>query len=140
MISDNYRTYSRLRTLGWDHWMVNHSIEFVDEERRWLHTQTIEGTWKHVKAWTNYYGGTRDHMVDERLEEFRFFREYLADKDLAWWRVLRLIAEKGQEALELVNGFRGNQGLRCVYLEDIERLDVTDDEDDEDDDEDNEGQ
>ena len=130
LISDNYRTYASLGLDGWDHWMINHSIEFVDPDRPWLHTETIEGTWKHVKAWCNHHGGTRDYMIDERLEEYRFHREYLADKDLAWWRMLRIIAEKGKEAQETVKNFQPNKGLECVYLEAIRMLDISDDEED----------
>lgn len=111
--------------------MVNHSVEFVDRNRPWLHTQTIEGSWQQLKAWTNYYGGCRDYMVDERLEEYKFFTEYLTkDKGLAWWRMLRVIAEKGIEAQELIKGFARFEGLTTVYREDVAELDASDNDSD----------
>ena len=47
-MSDNYRSYWRLGELGWNHQMVNHSLEFVEEHDREVHTETIEGICEHI--------------------------------------------------------------------------------------------
>jgi len=63
----------------------------------------------HVKSWLNQRGGTKDHEIKERLAEYSFFRQYIKSrnptseaikeaKELAWWRMLRVVALKGKEA------------------------------------------
>ena len=54
----------------------------------------------HIKRWLNSLGGTRDNMIQERLDEWRFHRDYLRDDshDRNFWKMLRIIAAKGWEA------------------------------------------
>jgi transposase-like protein len=49
VISDCWAAYRDLDAHGYTHHTVNHSIEFVNKETG-AHTNTIEGTWRHVKA------------------------------------------------------------------------------------------
>ena len=49
VISDCWGAYRHLDTRNYTHHTVNHSIEFVDQ-RTGAHTNTIESTWRHVKA------------------------------------------------------------------------------------------
>lgn len=44
IISDNYSVYHCLGEMGWDHEMVNHSMEFIERHDRSVHTEGIEGT------------------------------------------------------------------------------------------------
>jgi len=48
-VSDCWGAYRYLDAEGYTHRTVNHSIGFVDE-RTGAHTNTIESTWRHVKA------------------------------------------------------------------------------------------
>ena len=43
IISDNYSVYHPLGEMGWEHEMVNHSMEFVERHDRSVHTEGIEG-------------------------------------------------------------------------------------------------
>ena len=43
IISDNYVVYHGLAEMGYDHEMVNHSLEFVERGNPNVHTETIEG-------------------------------------------------------------------------------------------------
>lgn len=49
IISDCWKAYSNLSKCGYQHLTVNHSIEFVNTETG-AHTNTIESTWRRVKA------------------------------------------------------------------------------------------
>ena len=67
-----------------------------------IHTEGIEGAWAHAKAHAKVPGGTRDHMLQERLDEFIFHRTYLRDQPLNVFVMLRLIAKYGQKAMKFV--------------------------------------
>ena len=67
-----------------------------------IHTETIEGSWKHAKAHTNANGGTRDYMIQERLDEYIFHRTYLRDQPFNTWVMLKLLGKYGRQAAEFV--------------------------------------
>ena len=48
---DLWRSYNCVAGIppGYQHFTVNHSIQFVDFNNQTLHTNTIEGTLAHVK-------------------------------------------------------------------------------------------
>ena len=48
VLSDEWRSYSRVPSLGMSHQTVNHSIHFVDPSTG-AHTQGIESTWAATK-------------------------------------------------------------------------------------------
>ncbi|KAL4089379.1 hypothetical protein QTP88_024425 [Uroleucon formosanum] len=49
IISDYWKTYSRLNEKGYNHLTVNHSVNFKDPETG-AHSNTIESTWRHAKV------------------------------------------------------------------------------------------
>ena len=54
----------------------------------------------HVKRHLNGLGGTRDIFIQERLDEWRFHRDYLRhdSSDYNFWKMLRVIAATGYQA------------------------------------------
>jgi hypothetical protein len=47
--TDEWKSYSRLERLGYEHYVVNHTNNFVDPVTG-THTQTIEANWRPLKA------------------------------------------------------------------------------------------
>ena len=58
-----------------NHWTVCHAREFVNNQARFVHTNTIEGVWGHLKplGWHVYRGFPRS-TLSEFLSEFMFRR------------------------------------------------------------------
>ena len=50
VVSDSWKAYQSLGDEGYNHLTVNHSIQFVDPDDSRIHTNSIEGTWKHAKS------------------------------------------------------------------------------------------
>ena len=49
IFSDSFATYNSLNELGYTHYQVNHSENFVDPIDRNIHTQNIERLWRDLK-------------------------------------------------------------------------------------------
>ena len=55
VISDKFSTYvtrngrSHLEEAGFEHYFINHSLQFVDPIQNFIHTNTIERTWRSLK-------------------------------------------------------------------------------------------
>ena len=105
IISDSFSVYETLCEFGWRHRMVNHSARFVEIDNRQIHTETIEGLWKHMKDWMNTKGGTRGQHLQDTIDEWRFHHDYLSDSqhNFKFWKMLRVIALKGMSASILCN-------------------------------------
>jgi transposase-like protein len=61
VISDCWGAYRDIDAQGYTHYTVNHSIGFVDQ-RTSAHKNTIESTWRHVKAYLSPYNRKVDHI------------------------------------------------------------------------------
>ena len=94
-----------------------------------IHTETIEGEWKHAKKHVNGEGGTRDYMIQERLDEYIFFITYLRDQPFNVFVMLKLLAKYGELAFKFVEDEKGNENdqsdddriyYRCEDIEEDE--------------------
>ena len=52
-ITDCWRGYIDLNWCGFRRYTVNHSVNFVDPEIPWIHTQNIERLWRSLKESIN---------------------------------------------------------------------------------------
>jgi hypothetical protein len=69
IIKDCWAAYGSLREEGYTHFTVNHSNAFVDE-RSGVHTNTMAGTWKHIKGLLNRYNRKANYV--HFLAEYMF--------------------------------------------------------------------
>ncbi len=79
VISDEWRAYSRIPSLGMAHQSVNHSINFVDPVTG-AHTQNIESTWSQVKKMMRKQGvdNTSEELFQTYLPEYLWRRKFKA--------------------------------------------------------------
>jgi hypothetical protein len=77
VISDCWEAYQDLDAEGYRHRTVNHTIGFVDE-RTGAHTNTIESTWRHVKAFLSPYNRKGDYI--HHLARYMFAARCRAEK------------------------------------------------------------
>ena len=75
--SDTWRPYFTLAEHGYDHHMVNHSVEFVTADG--VHTQQIESLWHEVKRGIKSYRGLLEGQIPGYLDEFMYRREFPSD-------------------------------------------------------------
>ena len=61
IITDSFSSYSRLSLLGYHHYTVNHSKNFIDSETK-AHTQRIEGLWRQLRHSLPSTGSTFNHL------------------------------------------------------------------------------
>ncbi|CAN7951070.1 unnamed protein product, partial [Ixodes pacificus] len=80
IMTDEWKAYSSLPQLGFQHLTVNHSLYFVDPAT-WANTQTIESTWRSLKRHHAHSGGTRHSGYGLHLCEFMWRRE-MAIRDM----------------------------------------------------------
>ncbi len=76
-MTDNFNVYWTLGDVGYVHAMVNHSIEFIDENDSEIHTESVEGGFKHMKAAINRGHGVRTKYLQLHLDEHDFRTMYL---------------------------------------------------------------
>ena len=73
IITDSFASYKRLSELGYYHFTVNHSKNFVDPTTQ-AHTQRIEGEWHHVRGSALPRTGCRIADVDLYLSGYLYRR------------------------------------------------------------------
>ena len=92
----------------------------------------MEGEWRHAKDHVNRDGGTRDNMIQERLDEYIFMRTYLRDQPFNVFIMLRLLAKYGKQAKEFLDNEKKNKSnlsdkdtiyYRCEEIEEDEQKD-----------------
>lgn len=74
-MSDLWKSYDCLNDEGYQHFAVNHSVEFVSADDHEVHTQNIERFWRDLKGAIPKYGRTPEHFPGY-LHEFLFKREH----------------------------------------------------------------
>lgn len=67
--SDCWRAYANVAQLGYQHGMVNHSIEFVDNATG-VHTNNVERYWALVKLKIKRVSGSSEALLPSYLDEF----------------------------------------------------------------------
>ena len=94
VISDCSAAYRGLEAHGYTHETVKRTIGFVDQQTG-AHMNTIQSTWRHVKAFLNPYNRKGDYVYDlaqymftarctaENVDEFTKFIHIVANRDLS---------------------------------------------------------
>lgn len=85
--SDSFRSYWILADEGYNHKMVNHEMEYVDQDTN-VHTNTIEGYWAVIKQAIRKHRGTQPHLLQFYLDEFVFRNTFLRKKHERSWEVV----------------------------------------------------
>jgi transposase-like protein len=75
--SDTWAPYFTLSDHGYEHHMVNHSVEFVTANG--VHTQQIESLWHEIKQGIKSRRGLREDQIPGYLDEFMYRREFPND-------------------------------------------------------------
>lgn len=70
IMTDKWRGYNRLDTLGYSHETIDHSREFVSQTNQNIHTQTIERHWRTIKENTPQVNTFE--LLEKHLNRFLF--------------------------------------------------------------------
>ena len=90
--SDLGRTYNGVGAIGFQHFTVNHSLNFVDPNTG-SHTHNVERSWKSAKELNKRHNGTHRSMLDSYFCEYMWrqrhkdddlFEQVLADIAVFW--------------------------------------------------------
>ena len=69
IVSDCWRAYNALPTLGYNHLTVNHTYHFVDPDT-YAHTNNVENMWMRAKMRSKREMGTKPELLESYLIEF----------------------------------------------------------------------
>lgn len=80
IISDQWGAYNSIKDLGvgYTHFTVNHSENFVDPVHGDIHTQGIERLWRDVKDWVRR-PGIRSRFLYQYLSRYLFIKAHEED-------------------------------------------------------------
>lgn len=73
--SDEWKAYSKLQEVGYQHSTVCHKRNFVNPDNNEVHTQNIENSWRYAKS-TYPERYTSEQLRDSYLQEFLYRRKY----------------------------------------------------------------
>ena len=91
LISDEWKTYSCLKALGFNHITVKHKKEFVRSDNREIHTQNIENRWGLMKTLMKKRGKISRVKFEERIKEIAW---RLLNKQNIQVKLLEIIAKE----------------------------------------------
>ena len=89
IVSDGWAAYAGLNQIGYEHNIVNHSKEFVNNEGN--HTNKIESIWGALKRMFSSIRNKRMDLVDSYIAEYLFMYYY---KDKRFCEVIHSISSK----------------------------------------------
>ena len=69
VISDEWKSYKKLKDLRFNHHSVNHSKNFTDPINPQIHTQTIENRWGQIKLMIKKMGRISREILPQKLKE-----------------------------------------------------------------------
>lgn len=75
IMTDEHKSYSGLRSIGFQHYTIKHKENFVDPENKNIHTQTIESLWNIFKKKKHSEYGIAWHKIGTYCKVFSYFRE-----------------------------------------------------------------
>lgn len=70
IITDKWRSYNGLDSLGFVHDSIDHSVEFVNSEDNSIHTQTIERLWSSLK--NNFPKLNSYELIEKHINRYVF--------------------------------------------------------------------
>jgi len=77
IMSDSWAAYNQLdRDPSFQHFKINHSINFINPDDARVHTQTIENCWLHAKKQLKVQHGTKMEFMNGYLYEFIFKKKF----------------------------------------------------------------
>lgn len=72
IVSDCWKSYDNIQNLGFIHFKVNHSKNFVDPFITEIHTQSIESLWGKLKKFLKKRNITKRERIEKHIQEFIF--------------------------------------------------------------------
>jgi len=88
VISDKFSSYitrqerSHSEEVGFEHFFVNHSLNFVDPIQSFIHTNNIERTWRSLRASISHIKRSpSDEVIDSFIDTFHF-QTFFKEEDL----------------------------------------------------------
>ena len=86
VLSDKASTYvtrtgnSHIEELVFEHYYINHSIEFVDATQKFIHTNNIERSWRSLRASISHVKRSlSEDKLQSFLDTFQFFSYFSQD-------------------------------------------------------------
>lgn len=79
IISDSWRSYRNIYSLGFNHSMINHSLNFIDPLDPTIYTQNIERLWRSIKS-----------IIPKSASSairFSYYSEFLFKYNNNWWEL-----------------------------------------------------
>lgn len=92
IVSDGWASYNSLSEMGYNHAVVVHKEEFVNQLGE--HTNSVESVWSQAKNWIASMHGVRRENLDNYLCEFMFRYNFCgSSRGYCWTQLLENIAK-----------------------------------------------